>query len=425
MVEEMGSYNRSWNAASNGTVQLGVPYLFFELILDPVVAQLNNDTFGDVRTGETWGSDVVCRDYRYLANNSFSAVDTNEWDLNFRAGSPAFRWLRDRLNHSVENTCLVLLDANFGSSTLEGAQGSVRFSSSPLEGAQGSARSGWQKYKPHAHMLWCSTNRTQVGPGWLPLTMHTGLSLLRQFRPKAFYNIANITSNANMYDILHQQAPGDFSLKEGEMRRCPDFGFNNTTRGYYGLDTLQMLPDHNNAWSIKDGDAKYDFPGNHGDCSMEDQESKFSQVFRYADSLGWDRSGFLFRPGKNGEYRDPALCRDTPVNTTLSSHRPLQGAKLYASLRFQCSSLSKGVLCDFGVDPPLAVSPDGKYLNKKNMPDMPDVVTFGSPQTATSVEWAVKGMIIAAIVSNLASVVFLSCWPGNMQLDAHMKLSKD
>lgn len=161
-------------------------------------------------------------------------------------------------------------------------------------------------------------------------------------------------------------------------------------------------------------------------CSMEDQASNFSQVFKYADSLGWDRSGVLFRPSKSGEYRDPALCQDKPLKTSmLPSHRPLQGAKLYASLQFQCSSLSKGALCDFGVDPPLAVSPDGKYLNKKNMPDLPDVVIFGAPQTANSVEWAVKGMIIAAVISNLASVVFLACWPGNMLLNGHMKLSKD
>lgn len=181
-IEEMGSFNKTWNVSTNSSVQGGVPFPFFELVLDPVIARLNNDTFGDTHTGETPGTDVVCRDYWYLANNSFSMVPSD--GFYFRGGRPAFRWLTDRPgNQTAEPTCLVLLDANFGSST--------------LEDAQGSARLGWQKYKPHAHTLWCSTNRTQIGPGWLPLTMHTGLSLLRQYRPEAFYNITNNTRIVN------------------------------------------------------------------------------------------------------------------------------------------------------------------------------------------------------------------------------------
>ena len=38
----------------------------YELVLDPVIAQLNNKTFGSNGLGETLGN-VVCRDYRYLA----------------------------------------------------------------------------------------------------------------------------------------------------------------------------------------------------------------------------------------------------------------------------------------------------------------------------------------------------------------------
>ena len=237
--------------------------------------------------------------------------------------------------------------------------------------------------------------------------------LLQQYRPEAFLNITDkFTREMHLPEFLDAQGPGNYSFQGQGVPRCPDSQFNETVvRGSHGLDALQLLPEDSNAWCGEFVDANYTFPGDHASCSVQDRASNFSQVYEYADSLGWDRSGVLFRPSRNGEYVDPALCQDMPYNSSPSSNRPMQGVKLYASLRFQCSSLSKGMLCDFGVCPPLAVSPDGTYLSKRNMPDLPDVVIFSSPPTATAVKWAVIGMVIAALVSNIFSAIFLWCWP--------------
>ena len=392
-VEEVGTYNQSWYTLPHSEV---FSRRLFELVLDPVIAQLNNDTFGDARTWETPGKDVVCRDYNYLALSSFPD------------GHSLFNRLNDINGKAIDRTCLVLLEHTLVSD--------LHYSYL----AQGSARWGWKFLKPNAHTLWCSTNTTNLGPGWLPLTMQTGLSLLHNCIPEAYDD----AQYDNVTVLPAQQAASMYAIDEGGGRQgCPNLQFSKSAStpvaGLWprlNVSALQLLSDNDNAWN-GNGDAKYKFgPGDHAFCNLQMQtKRKFARVLAYAGSLGWDRSGVLFRPSRNGEYVDPALCQNMPHNSSVSDNHPLRSAKLYASLRFQCSGLEKGVLCDFGVDPPLAVSPDGRYLSKRNMPDLPDVVVFGSPQTATSVELAVIGMVIAVLVSNLISITFLACWPRLMR----------
>ena len=45
----------------------------YEFVLDPVVARLNNDAFGDAHTLEIPRNDVVCRDCRYIAKKEEEA----------------------------------------------------------------------------------------------------------------------------------------------------------------------------------------------------------------------------------------------------------------------------------------------------------------------------------------------------------------
>ena len=291
----------------------------------------------------------------------------------------------------------MLLDANFNST----------FQTDP----QGPARFGWQAFKPNAHTLWCSTNMAYLGPGYLPLTLRTGLKLMASGHPDALLS----TPYLDLVEI--SRAPGLYALNKEASMRCPNFSISTNVsigdlwRGFQAdMPALRLISEDDNAWG-RNGDAGYEFQGNHVFCNSEEQSDKFDQVFFYADSLGWDRSGVLFRPSRIGEYVDSALCLDRVLDTAWSSDFPLRGAKLYASLQYQCSGLDKGVLCDFGVSPPLAVSPDGTYLSKRNMPDLPDVVMFSSPQTATSVVWAVRGMLIALGVAIILNVVSLMCWP--------------
>ena len=384
---EVGSSNSTLGACSRGGGQ-SILRPLFELVLDPAVAQLNNDTFGDGHEGET--PEVVCRDYRYLANNSFPD------------GGPVFDKLSDTRGTQTAKACFVLLDA---------------ISISPLNpDPQGPAKFRWHNIRPHAHALWCSTDRSIIGPGWLPLTLRTGLSLMP---PEALLG----TPYADLFEVSN--APEPYALEGPGGPRCPRFNFNTTVSiGDFGpgleeagsnpinMAALQLIPEEHNAWDEVTGVAKYDFPGDHAYCNSQVQSQKVNQVFWYADSLGWDRSGYLLKPSRYGEDVDSAVCLDRPYNSTPTNNRPLQGAKLYASLRYQCSSLSKGVLCDFGVDPPLAVDPDGSYLSKSNLWNLPDVVLNGTFQTARSVEWAVRGMVVAAVVSNAVSVITLTCWVG-------------
>ena len=397
-LDEVGLYNESWTPRGVTGVDTQ-DWPLYELVLDPIVSRLNNDTFGDDHAFGTLGNDVVCRDYRYLANNSFPD------------GRPYFGRLNDAHGEAIMNkTCFVLLDANFGDY---------------LRSAQGPARSGWRRFKPNAHSLWCSANRTNLGPGWLPLTLQTGLMLAASTRPDLY----NLSHHYNLYQAANYDAsPDRYSIYEKGMLRCPDLRFNTSITGLYGghkpgIGALRLLLDSDNAWD-EDGVARYTFADDHPNCQLEQTLSKSDRVFQYANVLGWDRSGVLFRQSRNGEFVDSEVCQNRPYNSTMSSHRPLHSAKLYASLRFQCSGLDKGVLCDFGVDPPLAVSPDGKYLSKRNMPDLPDVVIFDLPQTATSMEWAVIGMIIAVVASNLISFLFLACWP-DVRSDAPKRSSNN
>ena len=388
--EEVGTYNASEGMRFRSGESNKQSRALYEIVLNSAIARLNNNTFWDASTGEILGNDVICRDYRYLASNSFPD------------GRPVFKRMNDTRGQATNKTSLVLLDTNFDSA----------FTSK----SEGPSRMAWRSYKPNAHTLWCSTNTTNLGHGYLPLTLGTGLSLMASLAPDALLG----TPYRDFSDI--SKAPESYALSE---QRCPNFSISSVnaaglpvgefaTPGWPGvpinLTALQLLLEDDNAWGEK-GDADYNFPGDNAFCNSEVQSEICDRVFWYADSLGWDRSGVLFKPSRNGDYVDPAMCLDRPYNISLSSTFPPRRAKLYASLRYQCSSLSKGVLCDFGVHPPLAVTPEGSYLSKKNMPDLPGVVIFGAPQTATSVEWAVKGMLIALAVSNIVSVVFLVCWP--------------
>ena len=66
-----------------------------------------------------------------------------------------------------------------------------------------------------------------------------------------------------------------------------------------------------------------------------------------------------------------------------------------------------------------------KYLNKRNIPDLPGYVTFDSPPTATAVKWAVIGMLVVAALSNTFSVLFLACWPRAARSDPPLHLRRD
>ena len=357
-MEGLGIYNESWFHVNytGGTRDRSILWPSQELVLDPVVARLNNDTFGSAQLNEIPGNDVVCRDYRYVTNNSY----TEPWV------GPVFGVLNDTHGRPINKTCLILLDTSF-------------------DQAAGYIDSPRRAFQHNPHTLWCSTNMSNIGLGWLPLTLYTGISLLGWLRPDTFNSTVKGMYSTNALEGVGYAYAGGTGV--GGRLGCPNLPFNKSAptfnAGRFGIaglymDALQLIPEDDNAWSGENGDANYNIPGDYTKC-YEGKSSKFQPVFWYADMLGWDRSGVLFRPSKNGKRADNTICGESNFTPKRTNDHPLHGAKLYASLRYQCSSLSKGVLCDFGMDPPLAVSPDGTYLSKRNMPDLRNIVIFGSP----------------------------------------------
>lgn len=119
-----------------------------ELLLDPTLVLLNRQHFADSKGGDRQADVVVCHNYGLLATTSGQQTGT---DL----GIP----VNDTLGVPINKTCFALLDyMAFNASLTNSSHGSV------LHADLG--------------MLWCSSNRANVGPGWLPLTLDTVDSLL-------------------------------------------------------------------------------------------------------------------------------------------------------------------------------------------------------------------------------------------------------
>ena len=153
------------------------PYTY---ILDPLLARLNNATFGDskgrvahigIATGiDVSGQDVICHSYNLVAK--FSDLGCKTGDACVPVCATAFDGrhgdgvLDDADGKPVNSTCFVLLDANI----FDGDEPSL------LDPAT----------------FWCSVNGSGLGPGWLPLRIEAAQQLLQigdKFTTE--YNISN------------------------------------------------------------------------------------------------------------------------------------------------------------------------------------------------------------------------------------------
>lgn len=128
------------------------------------------------------------------------------------------------------------------------------------------------------------------------------------------------------------------------------------------------------------------------------RDASNANVLTYASVLGggsnaWYKCKHSHNPSSN--YQDP---KGVFSNATKVGY--------YASLQYQCSQISSGVLCDYSVDPPLSVDAEGRYLNKHSLSEQVRYVYITS-LTTTSVEYAVIAMLAVAFVTILGTLAGL------------------
>ena len=455
----------------------------YDLVLDPVVAQLNNKTFslGSAQSHSA-DSQVVCHDYNYIA---YSPNVTMEFGQQYSSNVP----LLDTFGHDYGTSCYYLFTTvrfpgSYGSTT------SVR-----------SAQSSWRTlFKPNPLTMWCSADKAAVGPGFIPLNTETAYRLLDLPSGGTYYdqsilfsfdalsrrqteeNPHNFSStlldpvaattnckwgaipwgyvtfkpNAteDVWACIHRAGLGAESQRISKSKVsnntacdfkgqgiCPAHclaypKFHELARGDYiaGANLVEILGPASNPFR-GDGTLDYSFkedlvaadarrPHCKGhSCHAGSPDSKaastsYNKSLKYALELGGTRSmtcagGLPFPWGT--EPRECAMGARPDYRRTES---PLWRAVLYASLRYQCSSLEGGVLCDYGVSPPLAVDASGQYLTRKAVADQRDWVVFTDINvTSVSIEAAVASMLGLVLLSNLASLFYLAR-PAKPQLKA-------
>ena len=149
-------------------------------------------------------------------------------------------------------------------------------------------------------------------------------------------------------------------------------------------------------------------------CHAASPDSKatstsYNKSLRYALELGGTRSMTCARGLPFPWGTEPRECAMGARPDDRTTDAPLWRAALYASLRYQCSSVEGGVLCDYGVSPPLAVDASGQYLTRKAVADQRDWVVFTDINvTSVSIEAAVASMLGLVLLSNLASLFYLA-----------------
>lgn len=135
----------------------------------------------------------------------------------------------------------------------------------------------------------------------------------------------------------------------------------------------------------------------------------------YVGSLGGPQALQLLCES-NGQFNG-SLC-DSAMNSTRSLNDwPLRGAVPYKALRIRCDKAENlqqtAILCDHGVDPPLAVDRNGKYLGRSDALFQDGVIFFGAPPQNVSVVFTVYFLlgtlvlVVLAMLSHLLGTVNL------------------
>ena len=325
--------------------------------LNPLLVKLNNATFfgnaqgrnaagGLPTSADTLGQDILCHSYSHIALFSELGCMTG------KACNPrcATRYdglhgngvLDDADGMAVNTTCLVLVD------TL-----AVGFSVSK-----------------NLFTFWCSLGGSGLGPGWLPLQWTTGAELLNDSYPGRIdwgeLAVYNTTKDGYALD----------GPKEQGSSSCPQI------RGFDELATPLV--------------------GERGD---DPTDCTARGVELLANAYPTESSAGLYAPLDNAkEFRyteallgNPRASRREIIQGKAAFGNAVSHTK-YSSLQYQCSP-ADGFLCDYSVDPPLAVDAEGRFLDLKSLSKLSNAKFPATSLTTTSVERAVIAMLAVAFVA--------------------------
>lgn len=318
-------------------------------VLDAVLAKLNCAAFvgrnahgGDCMGVSNEGQDVICRSYSYIAEYSdlgitFSDLEGNRTGKEYckpRCPTPfdgphGDGVLDDVDGRPIDTTCLVLID-------------NTTFGSAPAVYAQ--------QVASNPYTYWCSLNGSKVGPGWLPLKWLDAQQLLE-----------HVISGFSLLKSGYHPTSGGYAVvgpnkKDSTCPQIPGFAqvakpLDAFLRGIHprGVELLANLSPVVQAGPCTF--CKYDTTGSWT------RDHHLVAAFHYANVLGASAA--------HSRFNCPSTQSSAYSNSDNRLSRVLGNATYYPSLRYQCTQLRGGVLCDYSANPPLAIDAEGKLLDKK------------------------------------------------------------
>ena len=334
-------------------------------ILSPAVVKLNNGSF-------TFGgdSDVTCQDYTYISNYS-RIVELHPDTI--------IGGIQDASHGSVTNSCLILLSESvFGIATSNNT-----YVDPSLD---------IKAPSPNPYAMWCTRDVVPVGLGWLPLKLQRAADwvggLREQLNEKPIasgqgyvYNSTASCPDQNVFshaDVMLKDSVPAFQLLKGVKSPLHDNYTDDTYPTFFTSNDTEV------------------------DAILR------SAVCQYALSMGWDARGVLSCPNTSMGIRSIGYPGD-PL-------WPLGLAVYYPSLRYQCSGLINGTLCDYAGYPQspkaYAVDEDGNFLKRKRSDAKMSVyVHLSINPTSTQIYWAVISMILVAGGAIIGTLLLLGCLP--------------
>ena len=344
--------------------------------LSPEVVKLNNATLGKP-TGP-----VFCQDYTYIAKFHDFAWKHPKLILNRSEASCQYcetnscPTVENAYHKIINNPCFgIFSESTFGDTLLVDT-----YHSDVL---------GTELLKPNAYAMWCNTKWR----GYMPVMLNRTADLLG-------IGTANLTSDGA---VSVGSCSGSGYTVNGSSA-CPGFpAFDNRARSFLNgsIAAVHMLQGVANPWlgNVSTISAYLD-PTDSGVQSI---------VCPYALQMGWDGQGALSCPTSHLDLGvNYANCTRNSDNC---SSWPLFPAHYYAALKYQCSSLVKGTLCDFGVQPPYAVDEDGNYLTRTQASSRGSIIVSLVPNPTTAqIRPVIITMLVVALAANVLTFANLGCF---------------
>ena len=352
------------NKTNDGVIRQ-LPWVPRTLTQDLV--RLNNATFGNVALDA-----VTCQDYSYVANGTRVAY---QYPLHFPAGAwgaPFEGGEAQNATHNViKQPCLMVLsEFIFANQSLFNDTTRI-------------ASLGHEVINPNAYAMWCTTDGAPVDLGWLPIKLQHAADLA---------GLRKLTAGRKL------DASG-YTLDSAD--RCPaaeayNKSANVTLRN--GICAIPLLAGVASPWQ------KNSFADDY--LTFDDKER--SKVCAYAIHMGWDGKGALKDQCGSDNMAETGTGHAEPSEDQTPG--PLAPAHYMPALRYQCSGIQNGYLCDYEASPPCAVDGTGHILTWSQLVDLNQSIALRPIDAKTTrIYIAVITMASVAVIANLGTLIFFAC----------------